>query len=491
MAAVTELVATVREAEDRGERRRAASDLVEAATATPEQVRPAFPAVVAALDDPDDAVRTALARVVFEVGTYDPTAVRPVLRDLVDALDDPVAGVRMNCTRPVAEAAAADPDAVRFAAPVLRNRLDDPSDSVRHSAAWALEWIATSHPGALPPDRAARCLDDDHPPVRKHGCRACALLRAAGAGGEPRHDRLVDLLNDDDIEVRAAAAHALGADGSGPAREALARAARTDLNGTVRTAARRALRAATCEATAAGGQPPAEPADAVLSDCLAAGDRAFGRWFRVDAPGVTPRAGCFRGAVIVVDPVGDEPPPVAEASDGTRSDRGQPDTAEGDAPDGTDRMPDGGGAAGDGSDTAGESPGGTEWPYVELRNAPVGYRVRLTRRDGTWHGTYAGHERTGSVSFEPAAVHRLDPDRTPLRHAVEGDRLSFTVEGAPHTVQVIEHDTDTGRVTGRNHERGHTVEFRPGTEGPLRALFEHGRAFEATDVRIVTEDEAA
>lgn len=521
MAAVTDLVTTLREADNPDERRRAASDLVEVATAEPDRLRPSFAAVIGALDDSDDAVRTAVARIAFEVGTHDPTVVRPVLGELVDALDDATAGVRMNCARPIAEVAVTDPEAVRFAAPALRSRLDDSSDSVRHSAAWALEWLATKHPDALPPDRAARCLDDAHPPVRKHGCRACALLAAAHPTGHSRGDRLVELLNDDHVAVRAAAAHALGADGSDSARSALTRVAASDLNETVRTAARRALRAATYEATVDGERAPAEPPDRVLSDCLAAGDRAFGRWLRIDAPGVTPRGGRFYGAVIAVDPGADsiEPPPVTEEADAPAAnddgaDATEPDAALGDSPgtagsdsddadsgpftrarelvergSATERSPPAESEAATAESSDGGEVAGTDEgkPYVELRNAPVGYRVRLTNHAGTWRGTYAGHERTGAVTFEPVAVHRLDSDRTPLRHAVEGDRLAFTVEGAPHAVEVTDRETASGRVAGRNDERGYAVEFRPETEGPLRALFEAGRTFEATDLRIAED----
>jgi HEAT repeat protein len=430
MGEPADLATTLLEADAAERRRAAASDLVEAATARPGAVAPLLDRVVGALVDPDDRVRTATARVCFEVGSHDPGALESVFDDLLAALDDPVAGVRTNVARPVADAVARDPDAGRRAAPVLRDLLDDRSDSVRHSAARGLEWLATRHPGAYPVDRLPALLDDDHPPVREHAARACALLPGAAAAPGGR-ERLVDLLNDEAVPVRTAAALALGADGDEHARRALARAARTDLNEGVRTAARRALRAATYDATAVPEPVAGTEADPLLA-ALGAEDRAVGRWLAVEDPAVTPRGGRFRGAVETV-----------VSREGT----------------------------------------------LELHNEAVGYRLRLTRGSESWTGIYEGPERAAPVDLRPVEGRRLDGNRTPLRYAVEGDRVGFTVEGAPHAVEVTDRDTATGRVFGENWAQGYAVEFRPAAEGPLRALFERGRAFEVADVRLGRPDE--
>lgn len=435
MSTPTDLVTRLLEG-DVGERREAASDLVERATSNPGVFAPALDRVVGALDDPDDRVRTAAARVCFEVGTYEPGIVEPVLEDLSSALDDPVAGVRANAARPVAEVIAEDPEAGRVAAPALRSRLDDPSESVRHSAAWGLEWLATRHPEVVSPGRLTDLLSDEHPPVRKHAARACALLPDRS---ERRRDRLLDLLSDDAVPVRQAACLALGATGTSADRGALAQVARADLNDDVRTAARRGLRRAAHAATVLPGGPTGGTAartetddseGETLASTLVAGDRAVGRWLRVDAPDVMVRGGRFRGRVEAVDPL-----------EGT----------------------------------------------LDVRNRAVGYRLSLRRTRDGWTGTYDGEERSGRLDVRPTVAARLDTERTPLRYAVEGDRLGFEVEGTPHAIEVTDRDVGTGRLRGENWMQGYAVEFRPDTPGPLRVLFERGRTFEASDVSLLVE----
>jgi HEAT repeat protein len=414
-------------------RRAAASELVETATGNPGILAPVVERIVGALDDPDDRVRTAAARVCFEVGTHDPVAVEPLLADLLDGLDDPVASVRANVARPVAEVIVRDPVNHRSTAATLRNHLDDRSGSVRHSAAWALEWLATRHPAVVPADRLNALLADDHPPVRKHAARLCALL--PHADGE-RRERLVGMLSDESIPARRAACLALGAAGrvrdDVEIRSVLAQAARTDLNEGVRLAARRALRATAYEATA---PTPGSATDAsALGAVLVAGDRALGDWLRVDDPEVTVRGGRLRGTVEAVD-----------------------------------------------------SLKGT----IALRNDPVGYRVELQRNSDGWTGTYDGAERTGTVELAPTAARKLDTGRMPLRYAVEGDRLGFEVEGTPHSIEVTDRDPETGRLRGENWMQGYAVEFRPDTGGPVRALFERGRAFEATNLTLLVDEDGA
>jgi hypothetical protein len=439
MSTPTDLVTRLLEG-DVGERREAASDLVERATSNPGVFAPAVDRVVGALDDPDDRVRTAAARICFEVGTYEPDIVEPVLEDLSNALDDPVAGVRANVARPVAAVIAEDPEAGWVAAPTLRDRLDDPSESVRHSVVWGLEWLATRHSEVVSPGQLTDLLDDEHPPVRKHAARTCALLPDRS---ERRRERLLALLSDDAIPVRRAACLALGATGASADRDALAQVARADLNDGVRTASRRPRRAAVREAAYAATVLPggptggtavrAEAADGdgeTLASTLVAGDRAVGRWLRVDAPDVMVRGGRFRGRVEAVDPL-----------EGT----------------------------------------------LDVRNRAVGYRLSLRRTRDGWTGTYDGEERSGRLDVQPTAAARLDTERTPLRYAVEGDRLGFEIEGTPHAIEVTDRDVGSGRLRGENRMQGYAVEFRPDTPGPLRALFERGRTFEASDVSLLVE----
>lgn len=412
------------------ERRAAASDLVERATSNPGVVAPSLDRIVGALNDPDDRVRTATARICFEVGIHEPAVIEPIMDELVQALSDPVAGVRSNVARPVAEVVVRDPDAGWAAASALRERLDDDSESVRHSAAWSVEWLATRHPEVVDPERLTDLLTDDHPPVRKHAARTCALLPKPS---ERRHERLVDLLSDDSIAVREAACLGLGAGGTRADRDALAQAARTDLNDGVRQAARRALREATYDVTAPVNDLDGERegGEERLAAVLVAGDRAVGHWLHVDTPGVTVRGGRLRGRVESVDPL-----------KGT----------------------------------------------IHLRNRPAGYRLALRRTGDGWTGTYDGEERSGSLTIEPAGGRRLDTARTPIRYAVEGDRLSFVVEGTPHSIEVTGRDPETGRLRGENWMQGYVVEFRPDTTGPLRALFERGRTFEVEEVTLRVEE---
>jgi len=412
-------------------RREAASELVETATGNPGILAPVLDRIVDALDDPDDRVRTAVARVCFEAGTHDPVAVEPLLGDLLDALDDPVASVRSNVARPIAEVVVDDPASHRAAAEPLRAHLDDRSESVRHSVAWALEWLATRDPEVVPTARLPGLLEDEHPPVRKHAARLCALMPPVDGR---RHERLVELLSDESIPVRRAACLALGAAGTADdaaARSALGQVTRTDLNGTVRRAARRALRAATYEAAAPTPSPA--PDASALAAVLVTGDRALGDWLRVEAD-VTVRGGRFQGTVEAVDAL-----------------QGR----------------------------------------LDLRNDPVGYRLELRRGSDGWRGHYEGTERTGTLDVTPETARRLDDERTPLRYATAGDRLGFEVEGTPHSIEVTEHDTETGTLRGENWMQGYVVEFRPASGGPLRALFERGRAFEARNVALLTEPEAA
>lgn len=431
MGVPNDRVTALLEGETVEQRREAASQLVETAAGTPGILAPVVDRVVGALCDPDDRVRTAAARICFEVGTHDPVAVEPLLDDLLDGLDDPVASVRANVARPLAEVVVREPRAHRSAAGTLRDRLDDESESVRHSVAWALEWLATRHPAVVPAARLTALLEDEHPPVRKHAARLCALLPHAGA---ERHERLVDLLSDESIAVRRAACLALGAvgriDGRPGSRAVLAQVARTDLNEGVRRAARRAVRESAYEATA----PAAEPAPdaSALAAVLVTGERALGDWVRVDDPDLTVRGGRFRGTV--------------EAADSLK---------------------------------------GT----ITLRNEPVGYTVELRRSSEGWAGTYEGTERTGSLDLHPTTARKLDAARTPLRYAVEGDRLGFAVEGTPHSVEVTDRDPETGRLRGENWMQGYVVEFRPETTGPVRVLFERGRAFEATGIVLLTDGE--
>lgn len=414
------------------ERRTAASDLVERATSNPGVVAPSLDRIVGGLNDPDDRVRTATARICFEVGIHEPAVIESIMDELVRALDDPVAGVRSNVARPVAEIVVRDPDAGWAAAPALRERLDDESESVRHSVAWGVEWLATRHPEVIGPERLTDLLTDDHPPVRKHAARTCALLPKPS---ERRHERLIDLLSDDSIAVRKAACLGLGAGGTRADRDALAQVARTDLSDGVRQAARRALREATYDVTVPVNHRGTERAggDERLAAVLVAGDRAVDHWLHVDVPGVTVRGGRFRGRVEAVDPL-----------------KGA----------------------------------------IHLQNRPVGYRLALRRTGDGWTGTYDGAERSGSLTLEPAGGKRLDTARTPLRYAVEGDRLSFVVEGTPHSIEVTGRDPETGRLRGENRMQGYVVEFRPATTGPLRALFERGRTFEVEEVTLRTEETA-
>lgn len=427
MGAPNDRVATLLEADAVEHRREAASELVETATATPGALTTVVDRIAGALTDPDDRVRTAVARVCFEVGTRDPAAVEPLRDDLLDALGDPVAAVRANIARPVAEVVVRDPVAHRDAAATLRDCLDDRSESVRQSAAWALEWLATRDPTVVPADRLGVLLGDDHPPVRKHGARLCALCPRAD---RERYERLVDLLSDESIPVRRAACLALGAAGADDegARSVLGQVARTDLNDTVRLAARRALREATYETTAPVPEPA--PDASVLAAVLVGGERALGDWLRVDAPRVTVRNGRFRGVVTAVD-----------ALQGT----------------------------------------------ITLRNEPVGYRIELSRDGDGWRGTYEGTERTGTLDVPVEGARKLDTTRTPLRYAVEGDRIEFEVEGTPHSIEVTDRVLETGQVRGENWMQGYAVEFRPERAGPVRALFERGRAFEATDLVLRTD----
>jgi hypothetical protein len=426
MGVPTELVTALLEGDSVEERREAASELAERSTGSPAALTPVLDRIVGALHDPDDRVRTAAARVCFEVGTHDAGTVEPLLQELLGSLDDPVPAVRANVARPVAEVVVRDPAAGRVAAGPLRDRLDDRSEGVRHSAAWALEWLATRHPEVVPGERLTALLEDTHPPVRKHAARTCALRPVPD---ERRHEHLVDLLSDESIPVRRAACLALGASARADNQRLLAQVARTDLNDDVRLAARRALR----ESTYARAVPvPESTADTgALAAILVTGDRAVGNWIRVDVPDVTPRGGRFRGVVETVDPL-----------KGT----------------------------------------------IALENEPVGYRLELRRTPDGWVGSYEGTERTGSLSVQPSGAERLDDDRTPVHYAVEGDRLAFTVEGTPHSIEVTEHDTETGRVRGENWMQGYAVEFRPATAGPLRALFERGRAFEATDLELIDSE---
>ncbi|MFB6207497.1 MAG: HEAT repeat domain-containing protein [Haloglomus sp.] len=432
MGVPNDRVPTLLEA-DVTERREAAAALVETATENPGALTSVVDRVVSALDDPDDRVRTGVARICFEVGTHDPTAVEPLLSDLLGALDDPVASVRANVARPVAEVIVRDPAAHRDAATVLRGHLDDRSESVRHSAAWALEWLAMHHPTVVPADRLTSLLGDGHPPVRKHAARLCALLPHED---ETRHERLVELLSDEAIPVRRAACLALGGvgriGGHAEVRSALGQAARTDLNETVRLAARRALREAVYEATA----PVLDPArdTSALAAVLVTGERALGGWLRVDDPEVTVRGGRFRGTVEAVDSL-----------QGT----------------------------------------------VALRNDPVGYRLELRRDTDGWRGTYEDAERTGTLDVTPTTARELDAERTPLRYAVEADRLEFAVEGTPHSIEVTDRDPETGRLRGENWMQGYVVEFRPEAAGPVRALFERGRSFEVTDLALRTAGDEA
>jgi HEAT repeat protein len=429
MGVPNDRVTALLEGETVEQRREAASRLVETTTGNPGLVAPALDRIVGALTDRDDRIRTAAARICFEVGTHDPTVIEPLLDDLLQGLNDPVASVRANVARPVAEVIVRDPAAHHSTAATLRNRLDDESESVRHSVAWALEWLATRHPTVVPAARLTDLLTDEHPPVRKHAARLCALVPHADG---TRHERLVDLLSDESIPVRRAACLALGAadrleSGAG-SQSVLAQVARTDLNEGVRRAARRAVRESVYESAT----PVADPAPdaSALAAVLVTGERALGRWVRVDDPDVTVRGGRFRGTVEAVDSL-----------------KG----------------------------------------VITLRNEPVGYTLELRRSSDGWTGTYEGAERTGTLDLRPTTARKLDTARTPLRYAVEGDRLGFEVEGTPHSIEVTDRDTETGRLRGENWMQGYTVEFRPETTGPVRALFERGRAFEATDIALLTE----
>ncbi|SRR5581483_10112146 len=184
--------------------------------------RPAAPALIAALNDPDPQVRTVAAKAIGQLAPDVPGAV-PALVGLFPDVD---------AIRAVAQFKGAAADAV----PKLTELLTHPDAKVRWNAARALGKIGEPAKPAIP--GIVGQLRDQDPLVREHAAEALGDIGPAAAAAVPD---LVRVLDDPQPGVRRDAVRSLGQMGPA-AKDALpkVRALKTDPDAEVRSTAERA-----------------------------------------------------------------------------------------------------------------------------------------------------------------------------------------------------------------------------------------------------------
>ncbi len=187
--------------------------------------RPAGPALVAALKDPDPRVREVTVQALGELAPDVPGAVPA----LVELFPD------VKAIRAVAEFKEAGADAV----PKLTELLTHSDSVVRWNAARTLQKIGPAS-GPAVPALVARMLSDPDPAVREHAAEALGPIGPAAHSAVPD---LVKALDDPEPMVRRDAVRSLGEMGQA-AKAALPKvqALKADPNQRVREAAEQAER---------------------------------------------------------------------------------------------------------------------------------------------------------------------------------------------------------------------------------------------------------
>jgi len=401
--------------------------------------------ITRSLDDDDPVVRRSLARALRNASVSDPASLHPAVGGVVGRLDDEEPQVRDNLLTTLARVASVDPGALRSTLPSVVDRLDDPDERVRESAARVVERLATRYPddALRHRDAIAAALRDQHAPVRADACRALAALERRRSGALANETQTVaDAVDAEEHAVATAACEALGALGTAAARRTLRATVRTSsLPEPVRSAARRALREAQYPDRPLAGRQ-IDPKDADEATLVP------GTWVSFDAFERTPPTGRYRGVVT------EEPPstPVDRASSPVPA----PDSTVG----------------------------------VRVRNPYLGYAVDLWIGDSVIRARHEERHRSTPVAFDATDLRLIDDDREPLLHAVEGDTLSFSVEGAAYEVTVTEvRDDETRTLVCEEADRGYVIEFLPLSRDPAVAHFRQGRGFAVTDLDVVTGPE--
>jgi len=401
--------------------------------------------IVDAMGMVSKANKARLSYVVFEAGRATSHVVRPVVEQLAVSVRHYVLegrySIASNLAFPVGAVAARRPVALEGTDKSIARALSELADCdeeyarhTRHSLMWAFERRAVAAPDTVQFhfDMVEPLLDSEgYPPVLKHGARLIAHLTRhdsrAGEGHEQVAERALSAAGERTV---VAGCLALGAIGSERAIDTLRTVLADETESErVRTAARRALREATYPRGATPGVTERHDATASLTDRL-----EEGWWVAVEPQSFPTRTGQFRGEVTEV---------MQAADDRYR---------------------------------------------IEMTNPHEGYTVTLVGRtdSGTSKGGYEDERQSGTMTFECTQLAVVDPGVVSLLYAVEGDHLSFSVDGVPHEITVtdIDHGDDQRRFVGTDEQGVNEIEFRPCGAKPRLALFREGRGFEATDITL-------
>jgi HEAT repeat protein len=193
---------------------------VAGATPTPSQIKenPAIVrGVLAALDDPDNAVVAKALGLLSKEKAYNTPQTQKRLQSLIreprfiDLLKDPDENVRLAAEGALGSTGEAANDLV----PRLLELLKDPNANVRHAAVKVLGAMGETARQQAP--RFGDLLKDPDPTVRR---AAAGALGTLGEDAKEQAPRLIDLLKDPDWNARRAAAGALGAMGEAAKEQA-------------------------------------------------------------------------------------------------------------------------------------------------------------------------------------------------------------------------------------------------------------------------------
>lgn len=384
------------------------------------------------LRDTDGQVRATLSEALFNLGQENRDAVthlaRPVLSYLTrESLPNQV---KIELGRVLGDATAGaswalTPDAI----PSLVTLLDDDEKWFRHSIAWALEIIAHAHPSELShyADELHSYLDDPHPPVAKHICRALAHLQRY----QPHHNQemvhtVADNLHAHEESLRTAASILLGAIGTSTAIESLRGRHQLEDHAEIRLHIRQALREATF--------PDEFHSDTEVDIATV----STGDWLALDTQDSSPRTSRYRGVVWEID----------------------------------------------------TTVGSQSQTQVRLANPYEGYTVSVTINGRGRNGTYSDQRTSDAKPITVTDAYQLNPRQVALLYALEGDTIEFNLDGPTYAITVsgVDGDSQTRRVWGSDDSKN-TVEFRPCSHDPLLACFDEGRCFEMTAVALDPAEE--